>query len=78
MVKVLSFQPAPDFANWYVLEVDRKEHPKLLVHRNWVNEFGMLKPGDEVIAEGTHLTYRAQDPPCALRLERTPKAAIEA
>lgn len=78
MVRVLSFEPAPNFPNWYVLEIERKEHPKLLVHRNWVNENGFLKPGDEVLAEGTHLTYSHQEYPCALTLARIAKPAIEA
>ncbi len=73
---VKSFARSSEFVGWWVLELERQENPRFLVHHNWVAHNGALKPGDEVIAEGTTLHYRNSELPCALRLERAPKPAL--
>jgi hypothetical protein len=37
----------PSTAGWREVQVEGLDHP-ILVHQNWFNENGELKPGDEV------------------------------
>ena len=51
-MRVLSFEEAPGYPWWHLLQVEGREGAFMVSH-NWVSQNGMLHPGDEIEFELT-------------------------
>jgi hypothetical protein len=77
--KVSSFKQAGrDLPGWWLLQVEGEEQG-ILVHNNRIHEIGPLEPGEEIVYELTKFPVYSNSPyRFVVRLERVPKAALEA